>query len=1061
MLRDQSARDHAAHTHNETMLVEAGAGTGKTRLLITRILALIEAGVAADRIAAVTFTVKAAGDLKQRLRAMLQTTAQTERVRAALNALDRMTVCTIHALASEMLRTLPVEANLPPDFIALDELQQRARLSQFRDNWLAAALDRDVPRAFEIADACGWNLLDSGGSGVAALYNELVQARIRPAEIVFVAADGDALNSIAADMIAAAQRFLAHAGNCRVQDDGMMLVIEGVRSWLQEQPAEIYSVTGARWLRALRLGNSRTGKQENWCDKQAIAAVRDAQAQLADISAQVRSTLVNNIVHELVTWIGPGIDEYRAALRVQGALGFDDLLLYCRDMLRDSRIARDFFKKQYDHIHIDEFQDTDPLQVEIAFYLCEQDGDFAADWRNVSLKPGKLFIVGDPKQSIYRFRGADMLVYRDVAQRIAEAGRVLAISTNFRSRPSIVREVNALFTPVMNSQDEHIPSYEPLVAHDGAQHAADAIELLLPPSGYTRHDKSAVTSGRWEAAAIAEHLVQRRVEGHRYGDAAILLRKGTRLNELLEALSARDIPFVSFMNSTFAERVEVESLLTMLTALANPQHTVAVVGVLRSPWFALSDDELYQHKITGGSFVYTIAQGGDSPVVRALAELRVWHERAKRQRASALAERLLASFTLDIVYGLKSDGMQRVQNLRTVVAIIRRLEQGGVTALSRIVESLNEMDKLVQSTELDASEGQEDAVQILTIHKSKGLEFATVYLYAYSDKERDQAGWLLSRRHSQGPRIAFNKSKKAELFTTNYAEANTLETAATHAENDRLLYVALTRACDKLVVPMGWRRSSRKSDLNPDRPAVLAARYWPAAHLEIVAGQHEVVSAQSASEPLRGFRPYAHTLALTEDAGPADATELQTWAAVHDAQIARLCAAPVSADDDVPVVAWEQVRARRFGTFMHAALERLAHKSAFADAWRAAEAAVVLEADAQAEARSLLEQIMASALFAHELPRARRVLTELPLFAAPQGVVQQRAVDLLFENEHGEWIVLDYKTDHLLLDQAAARAEVHRPQLQDYAALLREVIGRAPAELRVYFLRPNVLYRLP
>jgi len=1054
-MRDREAREYAATSRTETLLVEAGAGTGKTTLLITRILNLIEVGVDIERIAAVTFTVKAAGDLKKRLREKLQEHGGSARAQVALQNIDRMTVGTIHALAGEMLRTLPVEAKLPPEFAALDELEQRAFRDEFFTDWLNRALDGDTPHAFELAEDIGLELLSAKSGGLRDLLAKLVEQQIDA--VAAVTANQRTVCDALTDFRYAIRNALSQCANCKAEDDKLLANIDALRNVERTIPDSIFTADGISWLKSVSIGRNDRGAKEKWLSAEALSAAREALADVKVAVQSVKLAVTDAIVAEIVRWLAPAVTEYRKTLLEQGAVGFDDLLVCCRNMLRDSHIARSYFKRRYKHVHIDEFQDTDPIQIEIAFYLCEQENEFASDWREVNLAPGKLFIVGDPKQSIYRFRGADIAAYGDVANRIAACGSVKVISTNFRSSPLIVNEVNATFESVFDGGSNHVPKHAALDPDDKLPFDAASVELLLPPPAYSRGEQNARDGMRAEAAAIADHILKSRKQAMPLGTDAVLLRKGTHLGSLLDEFSARGIDFVSFMNSAFAERVEVEAIRTILMALDQPHNTMATIGALRSPWFALSDDDLYAHKLTGASFNYTDGHSGDSRVSAALRELLRWHTDSRLLPPSLLLERLLMAFPFDLIYGMKSDGVQRVQNIRAVVEIVRKLEFRGAASLGSVVDALEKMDKLTQASELEARESNDGAVQIMTIHKSKGLEFDSVYLFGVSDSEKSDSGWWVERGSvTTPPQIAICGDHS--FATSNRESLKKLNAMADEAERNRLWYVAMTRAKQKLVVPLGWRRAKKVA--NADIPATLARRFWNLEVNAVAEGTHAARVVISDALPVEGFKPYAAAAHFAEQATGGSAGVFADWQRSRQTRIEHLTAAAQQPTKEAKAVAWSQVRARRVGTFVHTALDKLAHGAVLSDALEAAARAVPLSPDESEEATNLIATAADSALFRTELPQARQVFTELPIYSPDEDAAQQHIADLLFQNAQGDWILLDYKTDHLPAEALPARAQELKKQLVRYADLITQVVGSAPAEMRLYFLRANVVHRV-
>lgn len=1059
-MSDELARSRAITDYETTLLVEAGAGTGKTTLLIDRICGLLESGVLAEEIVAVTFTVKAAGELKERLRKAL-VVRTSESAQQALKDLDRMLVNTIHGLASELLRTLPVEAKLPPEFTALDELQQQAAREEFQMNWLAKALDAPVPASLELAEELGLDVVGDGKKSISKLFDTLNKIPTDLVDVTTGAVEIHDLDTAFSEIARLTHDLVNRAAECADQSDKLVLAIGQVEVWAKARPTDLLSLFGIQWLKEYP-GVAKVGKKDSWGSAEAKAEVLAVSEDLSEAVCSAMQSITSIVCQDCINWLSESVTEFRSGLRESGQIGFDDLLLLCRNMLRDSKIARTYFKSRFKHLHIDEFQDTDPIQVEILFFLAEAENEFSPDWQSLTLKPGKLFVVGDPKQSIYSFRGADVRIYDIVSKRIEQIGTKLNITRNFRSRRAIIDEVNAVFGAVMQTENEEIPVYQPLDCARTVEQSFAAVEILVPPISYDPQSHNAAQAARAESEAIAGHLLRTKDNGELacYSHAAVLMRSGTQLDILLNTLSAHKLPFISFMNSAFTGRVEIESALTVLASVANPQHTVATLGVLRSPWFAISDDDLFTHKFSGKSFVYTDPQSSDTRVGQALSQLALWHKLSKQMSAGELLEVMLHAQPIEVHYGLKSEGVQRVQNLHTLIDLVRRLESGGLLSLQAIVDRLFKMTKLVQGTELEARDESRDAVQILTLHKAKGLEFPVVYLFRLRETTKDLGEWQLRKSLIDAPhRVAISFGGKSSCWkTTTFDSVREESICSELAEEQRLQYVGMTRARDRLILPLGWAHSK---ELTPEKylPEALRTRYHSPAAKGITAENTNAVLFEAAPQYRNDFRAYRprfdqHTAAADDSNALRD---WQSWQAQHAARAAGLTKlVPQTVTDEPAAVDWTRLRAQRIGTAVHAVLERLAKHASLSDAGAFARSRYSLSDSEFTETLELAETAATSTLFTTELPNAIRIFTELSISEQHGHESASRFVDLVFQDAGGNWIVVDYKTDDITLEQLQGVIDMkYRPQLSNYARLLTELIGSAPLETRLFFLRLN------
>ena len=454
---DQRVRDRVTTDFDTTLLLEAGAGTGKTTVLVKRILALLRAGRAPiDRIVAITFTDKAAGELKARLRDDIEEALESasgeekERLSRAAADLERAPVSTIHAFASSLLRERPFEAGLDPGFAVAAEVASDRTFDDAWDAWLEERMaegDAVLVRAM----TCGLKL-----DALKAAARTVVKERdILGREEKAPPFGADSLLDRVRAAVATLRGLKA---KCVNRDDDAYRSVLDLESDLA-RAERLDPASREQFFREMHVVYSR-GQQGNWSPtaacketKDELKAVRKAQeAYVAASSAHLAWALRDRLRGFLAA--------YEKAKADAAVVDFQDLLLRARDVLQSSIPVRRYFQRRFDFVLVDEFQDTDPLQAEIAFFLAEDpEGEPAADWRGCRLKPGKLFVVGDPKQSIYRFRRADIAVYEET-KRLVEGGggETLALTTNFRTVPSIVSFVNERFDEVFADPRSSTPT---------------------------------------------------------------------------------------------------------------------------------------------------------------------------------------------------------------------------------------------------------------------------------------------------------------------------------------------------------------------------------------------------------------------------------------------------------------------------------------------------------------------------------------------------------------------------------------------------------------------------
>ena len=429
---DQLQRLRIRNSLNENLFVEAGAGTGKTTALVGRIIALIASGQARmDGLAAITFTEAAAGELRERVGRVLEeearndrrTDAERERCDRAAREMESASIQTLHSFALSLLRELPLEAGLPPGFESMDQIQSDLWFQEAWDQWLEEALDSDDLGAKILRTLRLGLQLGSLREVAAALHTnyDLVEGATFPETSTPDLTITQGLRDAEIEI----RRLLPLAS--KGTDDPLYahaLVVAELGRRLQpvvDQDASIAMVTAAG-----RLSTGR-GRQPDWATDPVSGVngcklLKDLLKGLDDTCAEELGQLRQSAFMALLEALHRFVVELAAQRKRDGRAEFHDLLVWARNLLRDNPRARQHFQRRFHHILIDELQDTDPIQAEIAFFLAGSPDDPAnletRDWRKITPVPGKLFVVGDPKQSIYRFRRADIATLGEVRQRL-------------------------------------------------------------------------------------------------------------------------------------------------------------------------------------------------------------------------------------------------------------------------------------------------------------------------------------------------------------------------------------------------------------------------------------------------------------------------------------------------------------------------------------------------------------------------------------------------------------------------------------------------------------------
>ncbi|MBI5288749.1 MAG: UvrD-helicase domain-containing protein [Chloroflexi bacterium] len=790
-----------------TLFVEAGAGTGKTSALVDRVIALVLAGTPVERIVAITFTEKAAAELKDRIRVALEGSLADASTRdaaeAALHALDRAQISTIHAFGLSLMKSFAAETATDPSFTVQDTMLAERR---FEEQWrlYLSTLHEDEAARAAIDRVLGLGLttrnLQTLAEELARLPGLAADLRQRPPAEAEVAWPD--LMQIAESLAALPLDNAPPGDKLRARAETLLHLVTRL-AVADEGDREALLASGAG---ELEKGVGTTGSKQVWGPR--IDALRDAVDEARTALNRTLTGCRAQALADVLRYVVRFVDDDVRNRRREGTLVFDDLILGPRDVLRTEDVRRSL-RERFDVLLIDEFQDTDPLQVEIATA-------FGKNPETGRIDAGRLFLVGDPKQSIYRFRRADMVVYARTKALVEAAGeRTLSLALNQRSRPEVVDWVNGVFEPVMG--DGSAPEVQPAYA---AIHAERATPLHGPGVATMGGpvDEPARVMRQREASAIAaqcaeargswavEDRATREVRPAAYRDIAILLPTRVGLAPLERALQRAGIPYRIEGGSLIYQTQEVRDLINCLAAIDDPADDVAIVAALRSGAFACSDVELARYRLAGGRFNYLgrDASEGDGAIAEALRTLRRYHESRHAASFAALVERFVAERGQDEVGLLVQSNRDSFRRMRFVVEQARKFEAAGPESLRSFVTW---MERRAGSAALDHEgtglDDDEDAVRILTVHGAKGLEFPIVFVAGLSWAPSNLLPVFTTDRTDGSVAVRIGAKTRHNLCEAgDVARLHAIEKAHVEAEFARVLYVAATRARDHLVVSL-------------------------------------------------------------------------------------------------------------------------------------------------------------------------------------------------------------------------------------------------------------------
>ncbi len=1112
--RDQRERELAVRWIDGPVLVEAGAGTGKTELMVKRVLHLVRSGEALiEGIVAITFTIKAAAELRGRIRAALAKGVKgprgedddsgkddagenedgQSRLRTALDNIDQAPISTIHSFALRLLQERPIEAGLRPgggdvDPAAFEDLRDRVWTE-----WLRERL--------------------TGGDAAIELFLELGFTKkhletFRDALLDFPELRGrfptpenrtpeERMEGILKGIRGAFERWRKIADeNCLDTSDKVYAQLGDISLWVGGLPvSSISDLMKALWSPEVPL-NKRSGSAKAWGGREGLKAFRDGYDEFMESALSIAG-------HEVLAGVAASLsdfaDKLAAGAREEGILNFAGILYHAARLVRESGEVRDYYRGRFYHFLVDEFQDTDPLQAELIFRLAGEDGG-EVDWREIKLRGGGVFVVGDPKQSIYRFRRADIAIYHGVKKMIEGApnGKVIQITENFRSAPGVINWVNIIFGRLIEERGSIQPGYEEL----GAYREEKGPRVRIISGIEDEEKKNAAESRRIEAARIANEikkLVDDEVLVHpkgeepravRYGDIVILSQRRRAFPDIEEALGRLDIPAAPDGGSGYYTAIEVAAAGAVLWAVAHPGDPLAMAAALRSSLYGFSDVDLARWRLYGGDEVSTPEYPAEMDA--AAAEIREMHDRRGEMSARALLAEIFEKTQAFELFLSSFNGERRAANLLKLLDIAFEYEGGGERGVDEFAFHLN--GQLAPDSEAkepeEAAAGDGERVRMMTIHGSKGLEFPVVIMADLGGTPRTGEMPRIADRESGRVHLKIGPAGRA-LTSAGYAGARAAEVEIQEAERRRLLYVAATRARDWLVLsPAAVRKGNLWEILEAggigdistsedagglmvvdeageaegfSEPAVirLPEDAFEGGEAEIREASRRREDAQNnldallaPGERVRPLSPSA--LPVIVAGGVENGVENEVGEALEDDEAGRYGISALEAGDEPG--------GRAFGILVHTLLARMER---YGEAVAADLAGPVRELALgsglrERETEAAVEMIrgaMGMEIFARA-GAAERCWRELPVLMMEGERLLRGVADLVFE-EAGELVVVDFKTDAVGKTGAPGgnevdkRAEHYRPQGTAYAMALEGASGLPVREVVFAFLRPG------
>jgi len=1072
---------HAVTVRGKNISVTAGAGSGKTRTLVSRYLSLLAEGYHPLRIAAITFTEKAAREMRNRARAALEEQvmhANTPVTRAYWhNLIEQMNAArigTIHSLCAEILRAHPAEAGIDPQFEVLEEGLSAALKAQAVEDTLTWAVDQpEIATLFTLFDT----------RSLAEILSYLLNRRL-DAQAAFNTGDNfpavltRTLKTFCEhEEVTAALALLEqlHTRGNLSADTGPKLATQAI-GLLEAMEQANQALAGgqmevaASWLFTAR--RQHMSLQSGKKDSQAKNAIKKLRQQYEAIlqpwlgggnsrEAQPDPTTDKAFIHALPaleSLFNQAQDRYTAALRSRRALDFDDLEAAALRLLQQPRVqAR--WQRELDAILVDEFQDTNARQREIVQALS-------------GMEAGRLFIVGDARQSIYRFRGADVTVFKNLQDEIkAQGGQAIELDITFRTHKALLEVTTDLLSPVIGiSPDPSRPYYVPFSPMK--PHRQTPQESWLPPYAafILGSGPDAASARRATAQALAVSLTEAFSTGkvQNWDEVALLFRATTGFPVYEDALENAGIPYVSVAGRGFYDRPEIRDVLNMLRALADPHDDLALAGLLRSPAFGLSDSALYQLRqqdqktwplrLSLEKNLSVLAEDERAGARRAVNILRELEPLTDRLPVAEVLKRLIDRTDYRAIlanYDHAGTAGRLWRNLDKLLDDAAASRLVHVHAFLEYIKTLKDVGAREGEAVIEAGAGESSrgAVRLMSIHKAKGLEFPLVVL---ADAARRP--YQGSERVLLAPEIGLAaKPDRLASEPLRYRYGRWLDKKQSEAEELRLLYVAVTRAREKLWISGHVTKQRTVWKTSGWLDALLDA-----AGIEL---NDEITSGKTSDVTLpHGGRcsiwvkpddepPEQDLSALPKQQWPKDKEtplfqplpqidRMKTTGQQISAELSSITTEP-STDRNPP--------ARLVGKLTHGALERWLFPgdpgfSALLE-HLALENGLILETEREATIQSVITLL--ARFTAHPLKAEIEAATirqhEIPFTYRPEHIPDQSpqfgVIDLLYRDADG-WQLVEFKTEAIDSEtDLIASLEAHRPQLQRYMQVAQAFLG--------------------
>lgn len=1101
-----SQQKKAVENPNTPMAISAGAGSGKTRVLVERYIKVITEGLAeTEEILTITFTKKAAAELKLRIRERLSEIQieqpETEKglnARKALSTIESAPISTIHSFCQSILRNNAIEAGVEPDFQVLEskesslvykEIVQRVTSQILRTNKeneknlirimglndLRSIAERALNDKYKFANAVTStsSLLQNGE------YEKSMDKLL--GEELSIILDSVELKS-AIDVLK----------KCRPLDsrDALAMIRENVLDKFNELSIE--KDNKEKLIKLLSLGNSinlNRGSNSAWVEGEKTVVKSILKTIREDLYVLFGSEKELNFMNEdsskkllegLNLFMNRLFKEYDSRMGSSGVLDYDGLLYQAMNLLSERKDIASFYRKHYKQILVDEFQDTDELQMDIIRIL-------AADGENIPV----LFLVGDENQSIYKFRGAEVSNFRKMIDETGIDG-ALYITKNYRSQPELIKFFNSFFSLFLGDTEngyKESQSFRP--KHGNASNVQFLLPIIKFGAGSSKKELEADIMAKQLLSLVGAESISDGDGGERilqFRDIGILLRKMTSVTDYLHKFEQYGIPYYMKTRSGFYDRLEVIDLLNFFRAIEFSSDDYIHAAWLRSPIVGLSDSALFL-MAAGVGFSASISDESNDiypkedqdRLMRARELLLNYRKLKDTMGVSDLTQRIVDEIAYIPFLLSTRNGTQKVLNIYKLLDQISSFEKSGVNSFGDFIEHMDMIQRgNVKEGQAQASSEEEDVVTIMTVHGSKGLQFPVVFLPDLEATYKESSeNYRYDSKKGFGFRISIRQIREYDPL---YWVLKVQDRRKNLAERRRLFYVAMTRAKDYLFF-VGARESKKDELKSPIKNSWLEDLFetvgiknsknsttveFAGLQLPIISDLPDVerYNATPEKEDDSEVAEYSedYIVPIKKESQPVSITPTKllkylecSWKysleELHGIEEPELMKVNEDSTDST-------LSGKLFGTVAHNFFAKMDYQAidddSLIDKVISAEGVKGNKADEfKTKLKDIAVNFRETELFRQVLSLDEsRVKREENFFIEFENVLIEGTIDLIC-NLGGKRTVIDYKTDEIRQSDIEARVEHYKPQLMSYAKAVKSITGEYPERTLIYFTKTN------